>query len=280
MSVIVSNESFMKRYLVIPILATAILTSCNQNQDTELGVSHDASKAEFFYNDVNNIADEAGNTGDIASIRSMDGIMSGCATLTIDTVSNPHTIVIDFGSTNCLCADNRYRRGAINISFTGRYRDAGTTITITTNNYFVNDNQVIGTHTIVNQGTNTSGNIYYSIDVTGQVVLAGGSGTISWSSSRVREWIAGSSTPEFNDDVYSITGSGSGTSSAGNHIAVSITNPLIRKLEPGCRMHFVQGTIEVLPDGKPVRILDFGSGDCDNIATVTINGVSYTITLS
>ncbi len=270
----------MKRTILISAIATVILSSCNQTQDMDLGASQDASKAEFFYNDVNNISDEAGNTDDVASIRSMDGIMSGCATLTIDTISNPHTITVDLGSTNCLCADNRYRRGVINISFTGRYRDAGTTITIATSNYFVNDNQVIGTHTIVNQGTNSSGNIYYSVDVTGQVILASGAGTISWSSSRIREWIAGSSTPEFNDDVYSISGSGSGTSAGGNHIAVTITNPLIRKLDPGCRKHFVQGTVEVLPEGKPARILDFGTGDCDDIATVTINGVSHTITLN
>jgi hypothetical protein len=268
----------MKRYILVPIIATVILSSCNKSEDIDLGASQDASKAEFFYNDVNNISDEAGNNGEIS--RSMEGIMSGCATLTIDTISNPHTITIDFGSSNCLCADNRYRRGVINISFTGRYRDAGTTITITTSNYFVNDNQVIGTHTIVNQGTNTAGNIYYSVDVTGQVILASGAGTISWTSSRVREWIAGSSTPEFDDDVYSITGGGSGTSAGGNHIAVTITNPLIRKLDPACRKHFVQGTVEVLPDGKPVRILDFGTGDCDNTATVTINGISHTITLN
>lgn len=269
--------SFMKRYFLIPIIATVILSSCNKNED--LGAPQDASKAEFFFNDVNNISDEACNTGDLVTIKSLDGIMSGCATITLDTISVPHTCIIDFGTTNCLCTDGRNRRGIINVSFTGRYRDAGTTITITPSNYFVNDNQVIGVHTVVNQGTNGNGHIYYSVDVTGQVILANGGGTISWTSSRVREWTEGSSTPEFSDDVYSISGSGTGTSANGSNITVNITSPLVRKLEPGCRMHFISGTVEVTPGSLSTRTLDFGNGACDNIATVTVNGQTYTITL-
>ncbi len=44
-------------------------------------------------------------------------------------------------------------------------------------------------------------------------------------------------------------------------------------------MHFVSGTVEILPDGKPLRILYFGNGECDNDATVTINGETYNINL-
>lgn len=267
----------MKRNLLISALAILILISCNRNED--LGAAQDASKAEFFFNDVVNVSDEACNTGDLATLRSGDAITSGCFTITLDTISMPHTALIDFGSSNCLCNDGKYRRGIIHVSFTGRYRDAGTVITITTEDYFVNDNEVIGTHTVTNMGLNGLGNIYYSVSVTGQIVLSGNAGTISWTSERTREWIAGSSTPEFSDDVYSITGSGSGTSVQGTDISISITEPLIRKLEPGCRSHFISGTVEIQPEDKPLRILDFGNGECDNIATVTINGNTYTITL-
>jgi hypothetical protein len=268
----------MKPYILMPMLAAVILSSCNKNND-DLGAPQDASKAEFFFNDVNNISDEACNTGDLITIKSMNGVMSGCATVTLDTLAMPHTCTIDFGSANCLCTDGKYRRGMINVSFTGRYRDAGTTITITPANYFVNDNQVIGVHTVVNQGTNGNGNIYYSVDVTGQVILANGGGTISWTSSRTREWIAGSNTADFSDDIYSISGSGTGTSAGGANISIQITSPLVRKLEPGCRSHFISGTVEVTPGNLPTRILDFGNGECDNIATVTVNGHTYTIQL-
>lgn len=274
----------MKRYILIPALAVALLTSCAK-QDEDLGAPQDASKAEFSFNDVNNISDEACNTGDLATIKSMNSIMSGCATVTLDTVAMPHTCVIDFGTSNCLCTDGKYRRGIINVSFTGRYRDAGTVITITTGNtgttsdYFVNNNQVIGTHTVTNMGANGDGNIYYTVDVTGSVILASSAGIISWTSHREREWLAGSGTATFNDDIYSITGSGSGVSANGTNVTITITSALIRKLEPGCRAHFVQGTVEVAPGSLAVRTLDFGNGACDNLATITVNGNTYNITL-
>ncbi len=266
-------------------MAAVILTSCNKQED--LGAPQDTSKAEFFFNDVNNVTDEACSTSDIETLKSSDGIAAGCFTITSDTMSFPHTVIIDFGSANCLCADGRNRRGVINVSFTGRYRDAGTVITITTSNYFVNDNQIIGTHTITHMGLNANDHPYYGVVVSGEIILADGSGTITWNITRTREWIQGSSTPEFSDDIYSIIGGGAGTSAGGAgtsaggaEINVQITAPLIRKLEPGCRMHFVSGIVEVTPGTLATRTLDFGNGDCDNIATVTANGNTYTITLN
>lgn len=47
----------------------------------------------------------------------------------------------------------------------------------------------------------------------------------------------------------------------------------------GCRRHFVQGTFDLTPSNKPTRHIDFGSGTCDDIATVTINNHTYTIHL-
>jgi hypothetical protein len=270
----------MKRYFLITALVGLALSSCQKKNNLEdIAESYDAAKAEFFYNDVNNISDEACNTGDLVTIKSMNGITSGCATISLDTISMPHVATIDFGTSNCLCTDGKNRRGIINISFNGRYRDAGTTITITPNNYFVNDNQVIGTHTVVNQGLNAAGHIYYSVNVNGQVILANGAGTIYWTSSREREWVAGSNTFSFSDDIYSITGSGTGISSNGHTITVTIINPLVRKLEAGCRMHFISGTVDIQPQGKPVITIDFGNGDCDNEATVTFNGNTYNIHL-
>jgi hypothetical protein len=55
-----------------------------------------------------------------------------------------------------------------------------------------------------------------------------------------------------------------------------ILTPLRKELV--CRF-IVSGTIEIRPENLPVRLLDYGDGECDNIATVTINGEVYTIYL-
>ena len=202
-------------------------------------------------------------------------LLSACATVTIDSVATPHTITVDFGASNCLCSDGRYRRGQINISYSGHYRDAGSTHTITFTNYYVNDNKIMGTKTVLNNGRNTAGNLTYSITVNGSIEKSSG-GTITWNSNRTREWIVGESTPAWNDDVYLITGSASGTSAGGTSFTLNITSALRKEI--GCR-HFVSGSFALTPSGKAVRYVDYGTGACDNTATVTINGNTYNITL-
>lgn len=269
------------RSLTIGMALIFSLTGCRREfflADSDTSPAADFSMAETYYNDAANISDEAATTGDVEFLKSGQDSYTGCFTVTRDTLSSPRVVTIDFGSSNCMCNDGRNRRGKIIVTYTGAYRAAGTVITVSYDNYFVNDNQLLGTHTITNMGTNGSGNVYYTVDVNGQVALSNG-GTVTWTSSRTREWIAGYSTPECSDDIYSITGSASGTRANGMQVTAVITSPLIRNMDPNCRRHFTQGVIEITPENHPVRILDYGNGDCDNTATVTINGNTYTIML-
>lgn len=204
----------------------------------------------------------------------------GCASYTVDSVGTsswPKTLTIDYGTTNCLGADGNLRRGKIIASFTGRYRDSLTVITISTVNYYHNNNFVqAGTHTITNNGHNASGNLSFTIYVQNASIVTG-NGTISWNSNRTREWIAGESTTSNPmDDVYSIVGSANGTGVNGNGFNVTIYNPLIVALD--CP-YIKQGALTISPFNLSTRYVDFGAGACDNIATVTINGISYEVNM-
>ncbi|MCD4735955.1 MAG: hypothetical protein K8R53_07925, partial [Bacteroidales bacterium] len=185
-------------------------------------------------------------------------------------------LTIDFGEDNCLCGDGRYRRGKILVSFTGRYREQGTILTHTFDEYYVNDNQVLGTRIVSNMGENNTGNIYFTVEVDGQIIKANGSGTITWTSLREREWIEGFETLTWWDDVYLITGNAQGTSASGYSFTMEITIELRKEI--GCR-YFVSGTYELTPEGKPVRVVDYGNGECDNIITITVSGHTITIHL-
>lgn len=260
-----------------------ILTSCRKDEDQvvdkDTSTASDNALAEGSYNDVNNIADEAAS-GSLSSYMTPSNsqekdMLSICATITHDTISIPHLLIINFGTSNCLCADGRYRRGIVNVSYNGQYRDSASVHTITFTNYFVNDNQILGTKTVTNNGHNSSGNLTFSISVNGHIIKADG-GDITWTSARTREWIAGESTLTWFDDIYLITGTASGTNAGGNSFTASIGTPLRKEI--GCH-NIVSGTLTVIPSGKPARVIDFGSGTCDNQATVTISGHTYNITL-
>ncbi len=268
--------------LAFTVMMAALLmfSSCKKNNpvDNDFSAVKDDAFAESTFDNVTNLADEAYALSTNGHFKSSDNIFLGdCATVTLDTTTFPYEMTIDFGDTNCLGTDGRYRRGKIIVTFTGRYWRPGTIITTTFDEYYVNDNQVEGTKVVTNNGFNDAGNMNWDIAVNGMITLANGEGTITWNSQRNREWIEGISTP-FNrwDNIYLITGDAHGERANGLHWTRQITNPL--RIELACRF-IVSGTVKVIPEGKPVRILDFGDGNCDNEATVTVNGNTYTIYL-
>jgi len=278
------TNRFFLRALVLVSASALVFCGCKKNEeDNDTSVAGDNAFAESTFNDVVNISDEAGRSGSLSNYRlgDQEGILTSCATITFDSTNttDQDTIHINFGSTNCTGNDGRQRRGEIIVYYSGHYRDSASVHTITFNNYFVNDNQVLGTKTVTNLGHNSAGHLVYDISVNGSIVLANNGGTVTWNSQRQREWTQGESTLLWSDDMYSITGSASGTGANGHNFTVNITSPLIRNMSIGCRRHFVQGTFDLTPDNKPVRTVDFGTGTCDDLATVTINNHVYTIHL-
>jgi hypothetical protein len=274
--------------LIASLLVVLSLIACkkdgDKNGDSDVQPAQDNSLAESNYDDATIFVDLAATNGASFSFRQAlngnqreESVLGGCTTITVDTANATRVVTIDFGVNNCLCADGRNRRGKIIATYTGKYRDPGMVLNITFNNYFVNDHQIKGTHKVTNMGNNNAGNLVYKVEVNGQIVKASNGGTINWSSTRQREWTAGASTPlNFTDDAYAITGSATGTTAAGEAYTITITQALLRKMT--CRW-FESGKVEVTPQGKPTRTLDYGSSGCDANATVTIAGQTFPVVL-
>jgi len=271
-----------KLNLALALIALAVLvTSCNKEEDIkteDTSIAREDSFAESVFERVSDIADEAYDmsTNHLKSTEWNRLFLSPCATVSLDTTVMPRVLTIDFGDTNCLCFDGRYRRGQILVTFNGRYRHPGTVITTGFNEYYVNDNKIEGSKVVTNMGPNQQGHVYFTIEIIGVIYKANNGGVVSWNSSREREWIQGYQTGTPWDDIYLITGTADGTLETGWTWEREILNPL--RVELACRF-IVSGTVEIRPEERPVRILDYGNGDCDNIATVIVNGVTYTIYL-
>ncbi|MBS1775636.1 MAG: hypothetical protein JSS64_05070 [Bacteroidetes bacterium] len=265
--------------------ATTFLPSCKKDKqatdDGDTGYATDHARLEKTFDDVQNITDEAATTGTLANLRTTAdySILSACATVTRDTISVPHTVTVDFGTSNCLCADGRYRRGQIIVSYNGHYRDSASVHAITFNNFFVNNNQVTGSKSVTNMGHNNLGQTYFSIAINGSIILANNAGTISWISSRIRTWVAGESTLVRSDDAYDISGSATLTRANGVGVNINITSPL--HVAVSCPW-IEQGVVTftpVAPAAFKSRTLDFGNGTCDALAVLTIGNKTYNVTL-
>lgn len=263
--------------LALVAVATTALVSCKKDKEetdftTEREMSEHMAMAEGDFNDVGNIADEA-SSGDLASYK------GGCATVTHDTTSSPKKITIDFGTVNCLCMDNKYRKGKIIVTYTGRYRDNGTVITTGFDGYFVNDNEIKGTRTVTNNGTNSQGHPVFSVAVNGTIVLAGGKGTVTHVASRTRTWTAGYNTLQIADDKYLISGTSTTTGPKGDVFTATIRKDL--QVELSCS-NIVGGIMDFVRTGSKTSAvsIDFGAGVCDKIAMLTLpNGTTHQILL-
>jgi hypothetical protein len=270
--------------LLIGLLIIAISTGCKKDTDpiettTDISDVSDEAFAETVSDNIDNIIDEVfmDFSGYFKSGDDDGKIIGPCAIITHDTISIPHLITIDFGDTNCLCRDGRYRRGMILISYFGHYADSGSMKNANSEEYFVNDNQVIFDKSITNIGRNELGNLTWEIFSDGTIIFVEDKGgDFTWHSERTREWIEGEETHYRWDDVYLIRGNGNTVRPNGKSVTKEIVEPIMKKLN--CRW-FVSGTVKITPSNKPERLLDYGNGECDRFATVTINGKTFTIVL-
>lgn len=195
-----------------------------------------------------------------------------CATVVRDTTVSPRTITIDYGTTNCLCRDGRYRRGVVVISYAGTRRTAGSSYSVAFSNYYVNDNQVTGSISGSYNVVNGHPTLTRSSNLT---ITTPANQTTTRVANRTTEMIAGYNTPALRrDDVFLISGSSSMTNARGT-ASQTITTPLRKELSCNWLVSGVMTTTR----GNNTRTIDYGNGSCDNQATVTMNGNTRTITL-
>ena len=190
------------------------------------------------------------------------------------------TLTLDFGTANCLCPDGIYRRGKIIAVFNGPRRTVGATVTVSLQEYYVNDRQHTGTKVITNLAAET-GKRKYQVVVTGAGIITP-DGTISWAANRVLERTAGAGTVQLTDDEYVITGSATGTNRKGVAFTCTITTPLKKVFRVGCLKNFVAGQVSVTNKNGGTLTLNYdpvGGEPCDKVAAITVNGRTKQITL-
>jgi hypothetical protein len=279
----------MKRFLILSLALAAILqvASCKKWKYDDSSAPKTNAVVENAFAEMANMSDQAvkGNlviygidkpivrVGDYQSFTEEE--KANCnVVLTLDTVGAQDTLIIDWGTNNCTCQDQKQRRGKLIITYNGSYYNQGTIIKFTPVNYYVNDNKVEGVMTVENMGPNAQSQPFYNVDINGVVTFSTGE-IATYVSHQVRTFSVGYSTPLWvYDDEWDVTGTATAQVVNGDGYDAVITNPLHVKL--GCP-YITKGTLEITPTGKSVRTIDYGQGTCDGTFTIEINGHTYTI---
>ncbi|MEP7169733.1 MAG: PKD domain-containing protein, partial [Bacteroidota bacterium] len=245
-----------------------IIKAVNVEPDTELTSSRNYVLAESVFANVFTIIEEAASGCG-------SGILNSCSTITNDTISAPHILTINFGSSNCTGADQKSRRGKIIVSYTGHFNDSAGVHQVSFINFYESNHRITGSISRTNNGHNSSSHLNYSLSFSTKLFLANSSDSIIWNAQRTIEWTQGESTYSFcQDDIYKITGTTSGIIFRGKSFSAIITTAVQKQIL--CAPVTI-GKINLTPSGKTIRTIDFGNGSCDFTVAVSLNGKTTNI---
>lgn len=258
------------------IMATISFTSCQKDEETDpiVTIAEQDDDANAYFDDVLTEVDDltmVSNSKDFTEASNTLG--QGTRTRKTTWISNTERID-SITYQNYVNGNSRFERvknGLIIIHVWGNPLQNEFVREISFKDFTINGNAIEGTKRIEKTAQ-------YSFTVTiqnGKVTFTDGT-TYTRNCERIRTWADGFATP-YNiwDDVYTIEGTATGVNRKGYTYTHQITNALMIKLN--CRW-IVQGTIDMTVDSKTAT-LDYGNGECDNIATVTANGKTWEIRL-
>ena len=269
-----------KKLALLAITALVVsLTACKKEnstttllaeQETTFELSTGQAVADNITEDANSIFMEAAANKNLLGSNSQTITTTNsltCATITVTPANGfPKTIVIDFGN-GCISANGISHKGKISVVLSDSVRKTGSTAIINFTNYYVNSFKKEGTITWTNTSTATAKGWQRKV-ANGKITAPDGR---YWLHNGVRDavQIDGANTPNtLLDDIFLITGNHTVTNAAGKTRDCFITEALQKKTvcdNIGAGKLKVQGN-------DHNAIIDFGNGDCDKLATISIDG--------
>ncbi|MBS7785820.1 hypothetical protein KIH23_00800 [Flavobacterium sp. CYK-55] len=290
------------RFLMMGAVLTLMVTACSKDDSKSSASAADFSadeaklnsKMDIANDDVSDIveaqfdATQSSAAGRSAESSALTSNLPSCATVTripafgeTITPGTQVTKTIDFGTTGCTMNNGNILKGKIIITFTYQPGANPQTINYQFDNFYHNAVKFTGNKTFTRTMTDATATspshpvvvMNMDLDATfpdGRVIHRTGT--------RTREIIEGYGNGDLSDNVYSVTGNWTNTFPNASVKTSTITTPLIVKMS--CIQQnkplIVQGVITFQRNTRTAT-LDYGDGECDNIATYTVNGNSYTI---
>jgi hypothetical protein len=267
----------LKNFCYLNLVAfTLLFTSCKKDEpvvteeDVAVALLTEQASAENFTTDDDASVFELTADRDLQGEGFRNGpggrFFTGCGTVTVSSNATYFKIItIDYG-TGCT-SQGIFRSGKFIISMTDSLRKPRSKAVISFANYFINRVKREGTITYTNQSS--PGTPRWERKVENGKFTAPNGFYILHNSVNVITQTAGFVTPVIQlDDEFTITGNGAVSNSTGQSRSYTITIPLLKK---AVCANIVSGRKRI-ESGTNSIVLDYGNGDCDRIATISVNG--------
>jgi hypothetical protein len=281
------------KIVLLGLFLSVVVIGCNKddnNTKSTMSVEEATAntKMDIANDDVSKVVEDQLGEEDGISGRGTtgtQGFLPACATVTrvpeAGTAIVAGTLItktIDFGTAGCAMPNGNVLKGKIIITFNYQPTSTSHTINYSFVGFYHNSIMLEGNKTftrVMSAATATSAShpiVTMNLDMTA-TFLSGN--TYHRVGTRIREIVAGYDTSVLTDNVYSVTGNWTTTFPSTTVQNSTITTPLVVKLS--CN-HIVKGVVTSTRNGN-VATLDYGNGDCDNLAVFTFNGVAHNIVL-
>ena len=263
----------MKNLLFFPIVVFVfLLSSCNEQGETSTDLAEEfdlqtEETADANFEDADDIVD-AGASAQISEGARVteDEILEG--TIIIHDTENK-IITIDYGN-GVEGPDGRVRSGKIIFTYNEIRWNPGAFREVTFENYMIDSVLVEGIRRLENTATSTEDVPQFTVTMTeGKLTFTDGS-IITREVNKVRTWNRANNPI---NDIVTVTGTANGTRRDGTLYSVEITEEMTYKR--GCRAGRVfipVSGVKLVTSEEDIALVDYGDGECDNVATISVNG--------
>lgn len=251
----------LKLYTLLVILLTvASCTKWKENRSNTPAIDHTTAQST-----VHDLFIQGYYNAKIAAALAQD--IDDCRSFTRDNSSYPMTIMLEFGTENCVGRYNVERRGNLQLVLDKSIEENGAKINIQSQGFYVNDFKVEGSLEVTYDGVNSEGNRVYKLTATDILFWEDESTSFTWSPIRSYELVDGKADEDFVwDDVFSVTGTASGSDSDDANFNAEIKEPLTYALN--CRWPS-KGVEEFKIKDRDDREIKYGNGNsCSNKAEI------------
>ena len=200
-----------------------------------------------------------------------------CATVSVDSDEFPKTVTINY-SEGCTGRMGLEKKGIVTIEMSDTIINPGAVYTVTFTNLTMGHREISKTATFINEGLNENDRWVISFESFSTTTFEkqGEEFTIERDFSGEREWLTGFDTPEVRDDQLLVTCSGSITVNGDLKFSKNTVEPL--KIDRTCKWP-LSGIVEITR-AEEIMSINYGAGECDNIALVTKDDESEEIELN
>ena len=258
-----------------------VITSCNsedpvnENQSSSLeSIAYSQAEIDDISEGINDIIEnvyfdienQVESKNEVAKNTSILKFIPDCAVITKVNSGNTKNIIVDYGD-GCTMHNENILSGKIIMNITFNIGELKAIINTSFDNFYFNGKKVEGnvkkTLSVVNgmPEANINTNIKIIWEDESYVTISG---------ERKRVWIDGYNNFDFGDNVFLVSGNWTITKKNGNLRTVSIVEPIRREMS--CR-YIVSGIVKI-EQGDQEIIVDYGDGECDDVATALINGTT------